>query len=168
MANKYYKDAWKAMQKVKPSSSSSVTTAKSYPKQQSDRLSAQLLVNGVENPLEKDTRNPLEKALNLTPDQNFIFDAFEVLGRPQQALFGAVDEGMRTGDWLGGAWKGLSGQKDTSGGQILRGFGIGDDSKGQANLLDPSTWGADDVLGLGLDIFLDHADWALIQVTGGT
>ena len=38
MANKYYKDAWKAMQKVKPSSSSSATTAKSYPKQQSDRL----------------------------------------------------------------------------------------------------------------------------------
>ena len=168
MANKYYKDAWKAMQKVKPSSSSSATTAKSYPKQQSDRLSAQLLVNGVENPLEKDTRNSLEKALNLTPDQNFIFDAFEVLGRPQQALFGAVDEGMRTGDWLGGAWKGLSGQKDTSGGQILRGFGVGDDSKGKANLLDPSTWGVDDVLGLGLDIFLDPADWALIPVTGGT
>lgn len=166
MANKYYENAVKALKK-KSSSSSEDADTRSYPKQQSDRLSAQLLVNDIENPLDKDTRNPLEKALNLTPDQNFIFDAFEILGRPQQALFGAIDEGMRTGDWLGGAIKGLTGEKDTSGGQILRGFGIGDDKNGQADLFDPSTWGADDVLGFVLDVVADPLDLALIPVTGG-
>lgn len=164
---KYYENARKSIRKKSSSSSNENIDTRSYPKQQSDRISAQLLVNGIENPLNKDTRNPIEKALNLTPDQNFIFDAFEILGRPQQALFGAIDEGMRTGDWLGGAVKGLTGEKDTSGGQILRGFGIGDDKNGKADLSDPSTWGADDVLGFILDTVADPLDLALIPVTGG-
>lgn len=134
-------------------------------------MSAQLLVNDVENPLEQDNRNIIEKITNLPEGQNWLFDTFELLGRPQQALFGAFDEAMRTGTLEGaleGGIKGLTGEKDTTGGQILRGFGIGDDDNGEANLLDPSTWGVDDVLGFAADVLLDPLDLALIPVTGGT
>lgn len=115
-----------------------------------------------------DTRNPLEKLLNLPEDQNFLFDIAEVLGRPQQALFGAIDAAQKGEDAGEAALKGLTGEKYTSGGQLLRNAGIGDDSKGSAKLTDTSTWGVDDVLGLALDIFADPVDLALIPVTGGT
>ena len=101
-------------------------------------------------------------------DQNFLFDIAEVLGRPQQALFGAIDAAQKGEDAGEAAWKGLTGEKYTSGGQLLRNAGIGDDSKGSAKLTDTSTWGVDDVLGLALDIFADPVDLALIPVTGGT
>ena len=118
--------------------------------------------------VDTDTRNPLEKLLNLPEDQNFLFDIAEVLGRPQQALFGAIDAAQKGKDAGEAAWKGLTGEKKTSGGQLLRNAGIGDDSKGSAKLTDTSTWGVDDVLGLALDIFADPVDLALIPVTGGT
>ena len=118
--------------------------------------------------VDTDTRNPLEKLLNLPEDQNFLFDIAEVLGRPQQALFGAIDAAQKGKDAGEAAWKGLTGEKKTSGGQLLRNAGIGDDSKGSAKITDPSTWGVDDVLGLALDIFADPVDLALIPVTGGT
>ena len=115
-----------------------------------------------------DTRNALEKLLNLPEDQNFLFDIAEVLGRPQQAIFGAIDAAQKGEDAGEAALKGLTGEKYTSGGQLLRNAGIGDDSKGSAKITDPSTWGVDDVLGLALDIFADPVDLALIPVTGGT
>ena len=118
--------------------------------------------------VDTDTRNPLEKLLNLPEDQNFLFDIAEIIGRPQQALFGAIDAAQKGKDAGEAAWKGLTGEKKTSGGQLLRNAGIGDDSKGSAKLTDTSTWGVDDVLGLALDIFADPVDLALIPVTGGT
>ena len=118
--------------------------------------------------VDTDTRNPLEKLLNLPEDQNFLFDIAEIIGRPQQALFGAIDAAQKGKDAGEAAWKGLTGEKKTSGGQLLRNAGIGDDSKGSAKITDPSTWGVDDVLGLALDIFADPVDLALIPVTGGT
>lgn len=118
--------------------------------------------------VDTDTRNPLEKLLNLPEDQNFLFDIAEILGRPQQALFGAIDAAQKGKDAGEAAWKGLTGEKYTTGGQLLRNAGIGDDSKGSAKITDPSTWGVDDVLGLALDIFADPVDLALIPVTGGT
>ena len=118
--------------------------------------------------VDTDTRNPLEKLLNLPEDQNFLFDIAEVLGRPQQAIFGAIDAAQKGEDAGEAALKGLTGEKYTSGGQLLRNAGIGDDSKGSAKLTDTSTWGVDDVLGLALDIFADPIDLALIPVTGGT
>ena len=118
--------------------------------------------------VDTDTRNPLEKLLNLPEDQNFLFDIAEIIGRPQQALFGAIDAAQKGKDAREAAWKGLTGEKKTSGGQLLRNAGIGDDSKGSAKLTDTSTWGVDDVLGLALDIFADPVDLALIPVTGGT
>lgn len=118
--------------------------------------------------VDTDTRNPLEKLLNLPEDQNFLFDIAEIIGRPQQAFFGAIDAAQKGEDVGEAAWKGLTGEKYTTGGQLLRNAGIGDDSKGSAKITDPSTWGADDVLGLALDIFADPVDLALIPVTGGT
>lgn len=129
-----------------------------------ENYQTRLSASGVDT----DTRNPLEKLLNLPEDQNFLFDIAEIIGRPQQALFGAIDAAQKGEDAGEAAWKGLTGEKYTTGGQLLRNAGIGDDSKGSAKITDPSTWGADDVLGLTLDIFADPVDLALIPVTGGT
>ena len=115
---------------------------------------------------ETDTRNPLEKLLNLPEDQNFLFDIFEIIGRPQQALFGAIDAAQKGEDIGEGALKGLSGEKKTSAGQLLRNAGIGDDDNGPAEFTDPSTWGVDDVLGTILDIFADPVDIAFLPVSG--
>ena len=150
-----YKDS------ITPSSGGYVD--KSYPATQADRTRAKLLVNDVEDPT-TDSRNIIEKALNLPEDQNFIFDIFELLGRPQQALFGAVDSLQKGENVLEGAWKGLSGEKDTSGGQLLRNMGIGNGD--DVELFDPSTWGTDDVVGFLLDIFADPADLLVFPAAG--
>lgn len=113
-----------------------------------------------------DSRNPLEKFLGLPEDQNFVFDIFELLGRPQQAVFGAIDAKQRGQDASKAAMEGLTGQKYTTGGQLLRNAGIGDDKEGAATI-DPRTWGIDDVAGFALDLFADPIDLALIPVTGG-
>lgn len=127
---------------------------------------------GVDIDEATDKRNPIEKALNLKEDQNFIFDFFEILGRPQQALFGAIDAAQKGENVGKGALEGLKGNKETSGGQLLRNAGI--DSKGingaEEGGLNPLSWGIDDVLGFGLDILADPIDLALIAsvpATGG-
>lgn len=129
-----------------------------------ENYQTRLAASGVDT----DTRNALEKLLNLPEDQNFLFDIAEIIGRPQQAFFGAIDAAQKGEDAGEAALKGLTGEKYTSGGQLLRNAGIGDDSKGSAKITDTSTWGIDDILGLGLDIFADPVDLALIPVTGGT
>lgn len=111
-----------------------------------------------------DDRNALEKFLGLPEDQNVIFDIFELIGRPQQAIFGAIDAAQKGEDAWEGAKQGFSGEKYTYGGELLRNAGIGNDDNGEAELFKPSTWGIDDILGLGLDILADPAD--LIPVAG--
>lgn len=131
------------------------SSSSSYATNQVEYLNNKLRANGID-PAQFDTRNPLEKALNLTPDQNFLFDIFEVLGRPQQAVFGAIDSAQKGEDVLQGAWEGLSGEKDTSGGQLLRNAGF-EDSEGV---------GLDDILGLGLDILADPMDLIGVGLVG--
>lgn len=119
-----------------------------------------------------DKRNPIEKVLNLEEDQNVLFDIFEILGRPQQALFGAIDSAQKGENALKGAWEGLKGDKETSGGQLLRNAGIDSDGINGAKEggLNPLSWGVDDVLGFGLDILADPVDIALlasVPATGG-
>lgn len=119
-----------------------------------------------------DKRNPIEKVLNLEEDQNVLFDIFEILGRPQQALFGAIDSAQKGENALKGAWEGLKGDKETSGGQLLRNAGINSDGINGAKEggLNPLSWGVDDVLGFGLDILADPVDIALlasVPATGG-
>ena len=152
LASKYYKKA------------DTASTAYKMGKlqKQIDNKKTRIDAAGVSS--DTDKRNAVEKFLGLPEDQNVIFDIFELIGRPQQAIFGAIDAAQNGEDAWEGAKKGFSGEKYTYGGEILRNAGIGDDNNGEAKLTDPSTWGADDILGLAMDLFLDPAD--LIPIAG--
>ena len=50
-----------------------------------------LASGGVDVNKATDSRNTVEKFLGLPEDQNVVFDIFELLNRPQQALFGAIN-----------------------------------------------------------------------------
>ena len=143
-------------------------------KSTSEKLQSQ--INNYKTRLEAsgqdtDKRNWLEKALNLPEGQNALFDIFEIIGRPQQALFGAIDAAQTGEDVWEDFKRGLGGAKTTSGGQLLRNAGMG--GSGEFNLLDPSSYGEaslSDVLGFGLDLFADPIDlalWASVPATGG-
>ena len=110
---------------------------------------ARLESSGVNPEKVTDTRNFIEKGLNLEKDQNVLFDLFELLNRPQQALFNAWEAGQEGNDVLEGAWKGLSGQKDTEFKNILKNYGM-EDRKGKLDLVD--------ALGFAGDVFLDPMD----------
>lgn len=118
--------------------------------------------SGLDAEKETDDRSLLEKAFNLPDDQNPLFDLFEVIGRPQQALFGGIaasQEGEKFGE---GFKQGLSGNKYTMGKDILNKAGITQDSGDK--------FGFDDVLGFAADVFADPVDLALIAAapfTGG-
>jgi hypothetical protein len=79
---------------------------------QRDNLEKRLLAEGIDPKTlggEFDNRNILEKALNLRPDQNVLFDFFEIINRPVEAVKGAMLAGKDGENILEGAWKGLSG-----------------------------------------------------------
>lgn len=146
------------------------------PKTQEQKVSTQLenkktrlKAGGVDVDKETDSRNFVEKFFNVDEDQNFLFDIFEVLGRPQQALFGAWKEnqdGGDLGDSLKAAWKHFKGDEETQFKEILEDNRLGidfKDRKGKVDLID--------ALGFAGDVFLDPADWAVIAAapfTGGT
>lgn len=134
-------------------------TGMDYVKGQVGNYKNRLKNIGVDPEKAIDTRNPLEKALNLKKDQNVLFDIFEVLNRPQQALFGAIDNAINNKDIEKGALEGLTGKKETSGGKILRDLGM--EGNGKANLFTKEgrkNIRLSDVLGFGLDIFADPLD----------
>ena len=138
---------------------SSPKTGMDYVKGQVGNYKNRLKNIGVDPEKAIDTRNPLEKALNLKKDQNVLFDVFEVLNRPQQALFGAVDNLIKHKDVAKGTLEGLTGKKEISGGKILRDLGM--EGNGKANLFTKEgrkNIRLSDVLGFGLDIFADPLD----------
>lgn len=102
-----------------------------------------------------DKRNLLEKTLNLEEDQNVLFDIFEVLGRPQNALFSGIESVQNGGKFLEGAKEGITGENKVSGKDLLVNGGM-DDTEGKLDLAD--------VLGFGLDVFADPMD--IIPVAG--
>jgi hypothetical protein len=79
--------------------------------------------------VDEDKRNPVEKALNLPEGQNWFFDTLDILNRPQQAIFGAMDaiqksaNGTPTG--RGEAFmKGLKGEQKVRGSDLLANAGV--------------------------------------------
>ena len=53
----------------------------------------------------------LKKTLGLPDDQNFLFDFFELLGRPQQAMYGAIEAKLTGGDAKKAAWEHFKGER---------------------------------------------------------
>lgn len=117
--------------------------------------------SGIDASKAIDKRNFIEKALNLPEDQNFLFDIFEIINRPQQALFGAIKNAQEGEDILEGARKGISGEEDYYFGDILRNMGV-DDTPLFQNPLSGKDTSLADILGLGGDIFLDPVDIPLL------
>lgn len=128
-------------------SSKTKTTANNY--------KARLEAGGVDVESAMDKRNILERALNLEKDQNFIFDLFEILNRPQQAVFNAWKSSQEGEDALKGAWEGLSGKEDVQFKEILKNYGMSD-REGKLDL--------SDALGFAGDVFLDPMN--LIPLAG--
>lgn len=86
-------------------------------------LDARLRAEGVDPETlggEFDNRNLIEKALNLTPDQGFLMDFFEVLDRPVQAVKQAMIAGSEGENILKGFWEGVSGQEEVSGSEFAQ------------------------------------------------
>ena len=137
---------------------------------------ARLAASGVDPSKATDTRNWLEKSLNLTPNQNALFDVFELLNRPQQALFGGIENLQNGEDFLEGAKQGITGNKDTSFKDILMNTGAFDDTTFQdASKETDSKLGAllksidlVDVLGTSGDVFLDPMDVPFIPVSAAS
>lgn len=132
-----------------------------------NNLKTRLEAGGVDVDKATDKRNVIEKALGLPEDQNFIFDLFELLGRPQQALFGGIkasQEGGDLNDSLKAAWEHFKGDDETQFKEILMNSDLDfEDRKGKMDWVD--------VLGFAGDVLLDPADWALFAAavpTGGT
>jgi hypothetical protein len=107
---------------------------------------ARMEAGGVENP-EVDDRNALEKLLNLEQDQGLIRDVFEILNRPQQAVFTGIKNSQEGGSFLEGMKEGITGNEETEFKDILMNTGAFEDEKGKLNMVD--------VLGFAGDVFLD-------------
>ena len=94
---------------------------------QKTNLEARLRAEGI-NPDtlggEFDNRNLIEKALNLKPNQGFLFDFIEVINRPVEAIKGAITAGADGETIFEGAWKGLSGQEVQTGREALSKLGL--------------------------------------------
>lgn len=92
---------------------------------QLNNLKVRLESGGVKNP-ETDDRNALEKWLNLEQDQGIVYDVFELLERPFQAIKTGITNVQEGDSALKGAWEGFSGQKDTEFKEILTNMGMDD------------------------------------------
>ena len=117
-----------------------------YLQNQISNLKTRLEAGGVKNP-EVDDRNALEKLLNLKQDQGLIRDVFEILNRPQQALFTGIKNSQEGGSFLEGMKEGITGNEETAFKDILMNTGNFEDEKGKLDLVD--------VLGFTGDVFLD-------------
>lgn len=136
-----------------------VSNSSSYnPKKQVDNYKTRFKAAGVDTNAVTDKRNWLEKALNLEQDQNFLFDIFEILGRPQNALFTGIANAQSGESFGQGLLEGIKGETKTSGKDLLLNAGM-EEEDGKLDLTD--------VLGFGLDVFADPIDLALIPVTAG-
>ena len=132
------------------------TSTKDKLQSQLDNYKTRFEYSGQDDPT--DTRNALEKVLNLEKDQNVLFDIFEILDRPRNALFTAIDEAASGGNFLEGLGSGITGETKTSGKDLLLNHTNLEDEKGKLNWVD--------VLGTGLDMFADPLDYILLPAKG--
>lgn len=91
------------------------------------------------NPVKKDKRNLVERSLNLPEGQNWLFDTFDVIGRPQQAFYGAVDAVYKGKDLKGikkEAAAGFKGNQKLTGSDFIKPFGKLTEDKFGVNVSD--------------------------------
>lgn len=115
-----------------------------------------LASSGVDPEEATDKRNWFEKWANLPQDQNFLFDIFELINRPQQALFTGWKNAQEGKDFWEGAKAGFTGTDTTQFKDILKNYGM-EDREGKLDLVD--------VLGFAGDVFLDPMDIPFLPVS---
>jgi hypothetical protein len=107
-----------------------------------------------------DGRNPIERALNLRPDQNVFFDVVEVLDRPRSAIAGAAVAAQKGQDIGKAVTAGLTGEKFTSWKEYLVNTGL-EDREGKIDFAD--------VAGIVMDMFVDPMNiplWGVSKLAG--
>ena len=123
---------------------------------------------GIEKATEP--RGEIEKALNLPANQGWVFDVFEIINRPQQAIFGGISSIQQGQSFAEGFREGISGEKFTTGKDLLLGAGL-DWNDVKLEETDGKWWkaiNAIDIVGFALDVFADPIDVALFPVSAFT
>jgi hypothetical protein len=105
---------------------------------------------GVDVDKELDDRNIIGRSLNVRKNQNFILDIFEVIGRPQQALFAGLEAAAKGDDALLAMQRGFSGEDYTRFADVLASYGV-QEGAGRS------------IAGFLGDVFLDPVNIALIK-----
>lgn len=85
---------------------------------------AQTRISDAGGNVNPDKRKWVEKQLNLPQGQNWFFDTLDVLGRPQQALYGAVDAYAKGDDVGKGAYAGAAGNQKIYGSDFMEDMGV--------------------------------------------